>query len=240
MEPGSYLRYKPGAVIQPFCDPFVKTLCRAYKDTHCENCLELSPNIKFCASCLKVGYCSRKCQKEHWKLCHRTECRCESFRNFVGENPDAFLMFFRIWATVKQNPEMAAASVQLYDGSYKSFNDLLANYYFPNSIPPGEEEQKEIIEVLGWKDESGDFDFLRNSTWIIRLNGFRICDPENVSIGTGIYIQSSIFKHSCKPNAFCWVRGSQLQIRAIGHIYEGKLLIYSSRNFDILNSDFHR
>jgi len=240
MESGNYLRYGPGAVIQPFCDPFIKILYRSYKDSRCENCLELSPNIKFCASCLKLGYCSRNCQKAHWKLCHKTECNCLAFKNYVGDKADVFFMYFRIWATVKQNPELAAVSVRLYDGSYRSFNDLLATDFFPNSNPLEDGEHKELVEVLGWEDSSATFDLLKSYTWILRLNAFHICDLESVRIGNGIYIQSSIFKHSCKPNAFCWVRGSQLQIRAIGHIYDGTVLKNSFKNDQLIHLDSHR
>ena len=31
--------------------------------------------LKACAACRKVSYCSAGCQKAHWKLCHRKDCK---------------------------------------------------------------------------------------------------------------------------------------------------------------------
>ena len=31
--------------------------------------------LKKCSGCKVVRYCSKKCQKNHWKISHRFECR---------------------------------------------------------------------------------------------------------------------------------------------------------------------
>ncbi|XP_021369887.1 ubiquitin carboxyl-terminal hydrolase 19-like isoform X2 [Mizuhopecten yessoensis] len=45
--------------------------------THCASCKRLCPDgskLKRCTKCYKVGYCDRKCQRDHWNL-HRTNCK---------------------------------------------------------------------------------------------------------------------------------------------------------------------
>ena len=41
----------------------------------CQDQVPLSePTFKVCGQCRKIRYCSRKCQKLHWKQAHREEC----------------------------------------------------------------------------------------------------------------------------------------------------------------------
>jgi len=35
---------------------------------------------------------------------------------------------------------------------------------------------------------------------ILNCNGFTICTPEFIMIGTGLYPEAAIFNHSCEPN----------------------------------------
>ena len=40
----------------------------------CACCLQLFPNLEYCAGCKKVFYCSRDCQKKDWKQ-HKSYCK---------------------------------------------------------------------------------------------------------------------------------------------------------------------
>jgi hypothetical protein len=42
----------------------------------CGNCHKQS-EVPFqrCSSCMRIGYCSKSCQKEHWKASHKAKCR---------------------------------------------------------------------------------------------------------------------------------------------------------------------
>eukprot|EP01084_Bolivina_argentea_P150060 262048_1 len=41
----------------------------------CSNCQMIGFKVKTCAGCLKVAYCSKKCQKISWKKKHKYECQ---------------------------------------------------------------------------------------------------------------------------------------------------------------------
>eukprot|EP01084_Bolivina_argentea_P131714 232457_1 len=43
------------------------------KKMKCSNCDK--KGLKSCIGCMKISYCSRKCQKKHWKYKHKYECR---------------------------------------------------------------------------------------------------------------------------------------------------------------------
>lgn len=47
------------------------------------------------------------------------------------------------------------------------------------------------------------------------INSFTILDVNMNSIGTGIYLASSIIDHSCNPNAVATFDGKTINIRAI-------------------------
>jgi hypothetical protein len=38
------------------------------------SCAEGSPAFKRCAACQAVAYCTRECQKAHWKIAHKRDC----------------------------------------------------------------------------------------------------------------------------------------------------------------------
>jgi hypothetical protein len=50
----------------------------ARHDTPCTGCgasrAEGAPAFKRCAACQAVAYCTRECQKAHWKKAHKRDC----------------------------------------------------------------------------------------------------------------------------------------------------------------------
>lgn len=54
---------------------FRKTLLENNNKHTCYNCFKMSiKEMKQCASCKKIYYCSKACQKEHWKKEHKVQC----------------------------------------------------------------------------------------------------------------------------------------------------------------------
>ncbi|KAF9528002.1 hypothetical protein CPB83DRAFT_894720 [Crepidotus variabilis] len=46
----------------------------SYSFTKCAQCGSAAKKLKTCAKCLRPRYCSRECQKLHWKSAHKTNC----------------------------------------------------------------------------------------------------------------------------------------------------------------------
>lgn len=74
-----------------------------YAPTCCPVCFKLAPHT--CNQCQATSYCSKECQKIHWKLCHKQVCKpnpspapfdsdLEPFRNLKPEDfePHEFLL----------------------------------------------------------------------------------------------------------------------------------------------------
>ena len=52
-----------------------------------------------------------------------------------------------------------------------------------------------------YKNDSGGIDFISRLAAKISMNGFSICNGEQISMGLGIYLGASMANHSCQPNA---------------------------------------
>merc|ERR1712129_66122 len=65
-----------GFVRQTFIDnqQFVKQYKRKIKKLMCNNCGASMIKLHSCSGCMKLFYCSKKCQKLHWNLDHRLKC----------------------------------------------------------------------------------------------------------------------------------------------------------------------
>lgn len=40
----------------------------------CSNCGKMNAKLNSCSACCIVKYCSKECQKEHWKKVHKEQC----------------------------------------------------------------------------------------------------------------------------------------------------------------------
>ena len=49
----------------------------------------------------------------------------------------------------------------------------------------------------------------------ILINSFNIMNAESLPIGIGLYLEGSVFDHSCEPNATVVFDGKKLIVRAI-------------------------
>jgi hypothetical protein len=62
-----------------------------YKHQTCPGCRKTfgSSNLLKCSQCQMVRYCSKECQKRHWKIEHKKDCKLlQSVRKSARANPD--------------------------------------------------------------------------------------------------------------------------------------------------------
>lgn len=56
----------------------------------CASCMNINEPVKKCGNCKLVSYCSKSCQKKHWKKSHSILCmNCEETSNIIS-NVDVF------------------------------------------------------------------------------------------------------------------------------------------------------
>ncbi len=107
--------------------------------------------------------------------------------------------------------------VILPDGSRRSFDDLLSHsedvardgelldmllvicadlkQFFKETAPP----MKEVLELFGK----------------YRINAFNVSDDVDEIVAMGLYLEASVFDHSCDPNATVSFTGKTLSVRSI-------------------------
>ncbi len=194
----------------------------------CEGCLKETSNLSKCTGCKHVSYCSKECQKEAWKEGqHKQEChRIKFFTSGPVEMEMPRLMAKIIIKLRQGNKVLLNAYRQrhlamcnllfsysldkvvtiLPDKTQRSFEDLMShveeikksdkhmkafNLYYAllteffkedGGVPP----KDEVLEIYGK----------------IKINSFSIEGSSGRNaVGTGLYLESSVFDHSCRPNA---------------------------------------
>ncbi|XP_019696858.1 SET and MYND domain-containing protein 4 isoform X2 [Harpegnathos saltator] len=65
--------FKPGDIVS-IEDPYAHVIYEERYYTHCHYCLSRSYNLIPCSKCPIAQYCSEKCRKLAWEVCHMTEC----------------------------------------------------------------------------------------------------------------------------------------------------------------------
>jgi len=108
---------------------------------------------------------------------------------------------------------------------YRKFNDLMPHLEDVKWDEKRMEHLQSLHAVL--KDYLAPEHFPNDTEFIgiygrLIINSFNLLDDDLNSIGTGIYLASSILDHSCKPNAVAVFEGPQLTIRLIEDIPEMK------------------
>ena len=67
--------FQPGRQIALFDSPLVAIPSGPTAKSICNHCLTPEVAVKTCTGCKAVAYCGAACQKSHWSLVHKLECR---------------------------------------------------------------------------------------------------------------------------------------------------------------------
>ena len=68
-------KFTPGDEIAVFDNPLVVIPSGPTARSICSQCLMPRRPVKACTGCKAIAYCGTTCQKAHWSLIHRLECR---------------------------------------------------------------------------------------------------------------------------------------------------------------------
>lgn len=194
--------------------PFVYVLSSKEKGIRCDNCLERGKVLK-CSGCQFVHYCGRSCQKDAW-VDHKWECA--NLKKVAPKViPDAARMLAKIINKLCRGDGYSYRA--FYSAtSFRMWKDLMSHYPDLKADAKRMEHFTSLYEVL--------FEFLKdlslpNNVELMGLygrmiiNSFTLLDNDMNSIGTAIYLASSIVDHSCNPNAVATFDGKTINIRAI-------------------------
>lgn len=193
--------------------PFAFVLSSKEQGNRCDNCLEKVKVLK-CSGCQYVHYCGRSCQKEAW-VDHKWECA--NFKRVAPKVlPDGARMLSKIINRLQRGDGHTFRS--FYSGSsFRMWKDLMSHYSDLKADMKRMDHFTSLTVVL--------YEFLKdislpNTVELMGLygrmviNSFMILDNDMNSIGTGIYLASSILDHSCNPNAVATFDGKTIYIRA--------------------------
>ncbi|KKY31678.1 putative set and mynd domain protein [Diaporthe ampelina] len=179
--------FAPGELITTFTDAILV----------CSNCLAHNVPTKVCTGCKAVSYCGGECQKKHWSLIHKQECK--SFRK-VKESVDqdwlptpvrALLQVLLRW---DDNPELRNAFGKL-EGNLEKFKAR-------------EDIWKDIslqayggMTYAGRKEEDEQLHLARDILCKIQTNSFDRTDVDTGQAGIFLHPILAMVNHSCVPNA---------------------------------------
>ena len=206
------------------CEPLADTLTDPTR--YCSNCyasLKSVPKPFVCQHfCKSFAYCSNECRSAHWAEVHSKECSSIAlFGDPYAQSIAAF--FIRIinsgdkWTFLRPSPMFDPSNYEIPSG-YASIYETL--------VKKEEEEEEEAISIM-------PPDKLKMMFACVYNNSFTVegCAPEREKVGIAVYLEASLFSHSCVCNTARSFRGKTVCFRASRPIEPGEeiTIAYSSK-----------
>ena len=174
-------------------------------------------------------YCNKTCQSKDWKIGHQLECHSVFFKSdspiFPAAIQDFKYRILRLFFLLRAKPKLSQKQYKIYDGTSRCFENLLSHHKHVKEDSEFVRLCNEIVgnlkkETICKNDEANELmEHLLTLSGIFKTNAFCIYNEDKTErLGAGVYIETSVFDHSCKPTAFFVECGTQMQIRAIGPI----------------------
>ena len=124
----------------------------------------------------------------------------------------------RLWLLLTGKQEIRDKQYVLFNAKTRCFNDLKTHV---DEVKKDEKRMK-FFDKMCMRFESWGIEFDKEDLFMIFcricINSFSILNEDLNEIGTALYIQASVFDHSCVPNAAPVFNGINLQIRALKRI----------------------
>ena len=220
-------KFLPGDVIERG-QPFLYCISARVSEYYCSTCFMNRDDVlvdgnrirqlKSCGHCGQFKYCGRKCQVDDWKKFHKHECKI--YASHADKLQHHGLRVALRLAIIHENrPEDLTRKFKLMNGSERSFADLESH---ETEVLSDEKrygsyfKTLDALNSLGLRFNPGK---LFMSIARLNVNSFGILDISFKNLGTGLYIETSIFDHSCEPNAAYIFNGSEMRVRAIKPIH---------------------
>lgn len=223
-------KYKPGQVIVS-ASPLVYSLSKESTDYFCAGCFKSTvlPDdvvdekpLRQCGNCHQFKYCGHECQLSDWKKFHKLG-ECKIYAKHGTKITSNFTRFaLRVVLLQEKKSQILTKKVKLIDENERSFQDLKDHF---EDVKNDENRVKFFMSTFKLFTSFGlnfDAESLFRTFSKLCINSFSILDISLNEIGTGLYIETSIFDHSCKPNAAPVFNGLQIEIRSLQNIPFGE------------------
>lgn len=164
-------------------------------------------------------YCEKKCAKEDWKKAHQfKECYFYSIdrsrKPKILEN-ELVRLVLRLVLMTKADPKILTKTFKSPDGTCRSINDLKSH---EEDMAKNERWLSGFNAVYKLLEQTGlELDRQKTFTLFckISINGFAIKESWSVRLGSAVYMEASIYNHSCEPNASFTFLGSRINLHAL-------------------------
>lgn len=224
----SHPPYKPGDVIIEE-DPLIYSLSPESSKKYCSGCFapEKSstklpssvPKLFKCIRCRNVKYCSAECRESDWNQFHQYECPIY-IKHGYNKLQDTFgRAALRCLILFTKRPEALNEQFRSIDTFKMSFKSLKGEREKMNSDFQFTMKVKNVLEfVSALPDFQFDEEEYKLMLFKYYINSHRIFNLDSERVGIGLYLGSSVFGHSCSPNAITVFKGIKLQVRAVKNI----------------------
>lgn len=190
-----------------------------------------SNDLKACARCNgSTFYCSDSCKELDWQEGHKFECSLFATKPLIMAcsqhmDIDFYRFLLRYFLIRTCQPIVEDIEFELVNNRIRKLDDLMGHEVDIRSDTTKMSALVGITKHLHTNSYPADFDQLVKFYGQLAINNFSI-----EGHGLGLYIEASIFDHSCRPNACQAWFGTKLQIRAVKEIepHEQILINYTS------------
>ncbi|KAH7639915.1 hypothetical protein DERF_015997 [Dermatophagoides farinae] len=241
--------YQPGDVIFRLNEPLVYVTKYEHRLFTCDQCMRSIDSSIVCPGCHKVYYCSNDCQMKAWYRLHRIECSILAKREpmqFENQGIDYMQrLTLRLYLLMTSKDDNNGDKTGLqrsftlpHNGQQRIIDEMETH---SEQLKDSDQFRGIINYFKFYQIDDYDAELLLQCYGLLHVNSFGIdCyDTDNLTIdhrGCGLYIEASVFDHSCMPNACAAGDGLALEIRALRPIRPGDL-IYLDYVQDILPKD---
>ncbi|KAF7261025.1 hypothetical protein EG68_01568 [Paragonimus skrjabini miyazakii] len=155
--------------------------------TVCDNCLHESSSLNMCASCGRMRYCNRACQRAMWKL-HKVECK--QYQS-VQRLPTAQIrLLIRLMSITDSEQRASVDSLMSHSQNFNSDPLFMAAF---------EVVLKTTSQFLCGRLPISESELFKLYCQI-QINSFMITDATGADLAPGIFKKAACLDHSCFPN----------------------------------------
>ena len=188
--------------------PYVHILSSSFNGTYCSQCFQCSNDVKRCSKCNRIAYCSIGCQRKDW-IYHKHECE---YFDDLDEEFDLIRLYLRFILRYENDRGIENSSTK------RTVDDLFSH---EKEIRQDRRRARTFQSIDRWFKKS-NFNSKLDETKLFDLfcrlviNTLTIHDPIDLKpIGYGLYLDGTIYNHSCMPTCHTVFNGIYLSVRTI-------------------------